>query len=288
MNTRAESLARALGGHKAGSQWMARCPAHEDGTPSLAITQAAARVLVHCFAGCTQDRVLAVLRQRGLWCADRETPPPPRRKPPPPPPSDSALSLWRASLPARGTIVETYLASRGLSLPQQGDALRFHPRLWHQYGRCCGPAMVALVRHGRSGAEQAIHRTLLKHDGSGKATLAPPRMSLGPRKQGAIHLTPAGETLLVGEGIETCLSALQATGLPTWSALCAEGIVALELPPQVRTVIVLADGDEPGEQAALRAARRWQKEGRIARIARPPSGMDFNDVLKDRRGRVHD
>jgi len=43
---------------------------------------------------------------------------------------------------------------------------------------------------------------------------------------------------------------------------------------------VLADGDEPGEAAAQDCARRWQREGRRVRIARPPQGMDFNDLLK--------
>jgi putative DNA primase/helicase len=27
-------------------------------------------------------------------------------------------------------------------------------------------------------------------------------------------------------------------------------------------------------------ARRWKREGRRVRIARPPQGMDFNDLLK--------
>jgi putative DNA primase/helicase len=47
-------------------------------------------------------------------------------------------------------------------------------------------------------------------------------------------------------------------------------------------VIVLADGDEPGEAAARDCARRWKRDGRRVRIARPPQGMDFNDLLKAR------
>jgi len=43
---------------------------------------------------------------------------------------------------------------------------------------------------------------------------------------------------------------------------------------------VLADGDEAGERAANTAALRWTREGRLVRIARPPAGADFNDVLK--------
>jgi hypothetical protein len=44
-------------------------------------------------------------------------------------------------------------------------------------------------------------------------------------------------------------------------------------------VIVLADGDDPGEAAAQDCGRRWKREGRRVRIARPPHGMDFNDLL---------
>lgn len=63
----AAELARALGGRRAGAQWMAPCPAHEDSTPSLAIREADGRVLVHCHAGCGQTDVIAALRDRGLW-----------------------------------------------------------------------------------------------------------------------------------------------------------------------------------------------------------------------------
>ena len=51
-------IAKALGGQRAGSSWLAPCPAHEDGTPSLALRDGdAGRVLVHCHAGCDQEAV---------------------------------------------------------------------------------------------------------------------------------------------------------------------------------------------------------------------------------------
>lgn len=273
MDTRAESLARALGGRKSGAGWMARCPAHEDGTPSLSIGDADGRVLVYCHAGCSQERVLAVLRERRVWSGQAVF-----RRPPPlrveHKPSDAAAALWRASHQARRTLVETYLGSRGLGLPATG-ALRFHHSLRHPGGERW-PAMVALVREG------AIHRTYLARDGSGKAPVEPSRMMLGPCRGGAVRLAPAGATLMVGEGIETCLAAMQATGLPAWAALSSSFLRALDLPDVVRAVIVLADGDDPGEAAARHAAQRWRDEGRRVRIARPPRGMDFNDMLLKR------
>jgi putative DNA primase/helicase len=59
---------------------------------------------------------------------------------------------------------------------------------------------------------------------------------------------------------------------------------ALDLPDTVREVIVLADGDDPGELAARDCAWRWKREGRRVRIARP--GMDFNDLLMGRPPRI--
>jgi hypothetical protein len=53
------------------------------------------------------------------------------------------------------------------------------------------------------------------------------------------------------------------------------------LPPSVKSVIILADGDTPGDEAARISARRWLREGRMVKIARAPSGKDFNNVLQE-------
>ena len=64
----AAALAQALGGRKAGGTWMARCPAHDDRSPSLSISSSKdGKVLVRCHAGCDQRDVIAALRARGLW-----------------------------------------------------------------------------------------------------------------------------------------------------------------------------------------------------------------------------
>ena len=194
--------------------------------------------------------------------------------------SEVALAIWQSSTPAEGTPVETYFASRGIHLTPS-DALRFHAGLKH---RSAGiwPAMVALVTRGVDDVPLAIHRTFLARDGSGKAPVDPQKMMLGPCRGGAVRLAPAGGVLMVGEGIETCLAAMQARGLPAWAALSTSGLLALDLPPDVRDVIVLADGDEAGKAAARGAALRWKREGRRVRIACPPQGLDFNDMLLGR------
>lgn len=43
------------------SRYMARCPAHNDRTPSLVVSQADDKVLFHCYAGCTPDEILTAV-----------------------------------------------------------------------------------------------------------------------------------------------------------------------------------------------------------------------------------
>jgi putative DNA primase/helicase len=292
----AEAIARALGGRKAGSGWTARCPAHDDRTPSLAIREADEnKVLVRCHAGCDQERVIAALRGRGLWSesCSRSSPWTARRRAVEREPdhdesrrTEMALAIWQSATPAPGTPVAAYLASRGIHLPPS-DALRFHAALKHPSGGFW-PAMVALVTSGIDGTPLAIHRTYLARDGAGKAPVDPQKMMLGPCRGGAVRLADPGAVLMVGEGIETCLAAMQASGQPAWAALSTSGLRALDLPKDVRDVIVLADGDEAGEAAARDCALRWKRQGRRVRIARPPQGMDFNDMLSGRAPRIEE
>lgn len=291
----AETIAKALGGHRAGATWMARCPAHDDSSPSIAISAGSnGKVLVRCHAGCDQRDVIAALIESGLWDAtgkryggiarkhrknlEREPDPDAKAR------TEAALAIWRASQDIAGSLAETYLRSRRLVLSPL-SSLRCHPGLKHASGGVW-PAMVALVGHGETGEALAVHRTFLARDGHGKAPVDPPKMMLGPCRGGVVRLGEPGDVLMVGEGIETCLAAMQATGKPAWAALSTSGLRSLDLPRAIVEVIVLADGDAPGEAAAQDCARRWQREGRSVRIARPPSGMDFNDLLKARNPAV--
>ena len=51
-----------------GNSYVARCPAHDDKSPSLAVSVAEdGRILMHCFAGCSTSDVMSSL---GLGLAD--------------------------------------------------------------------------------------------------------------------------------------------------------------------------------------------------------------------------
>ncbi len=52
---------------QAGGGWEAACPCHEDRKPSLSITEKPDRLLLHCFAGCENEDIVAAI---GLRMAD--------------------------------------------------------------------------------------------------------------------------------------------------------------------------------------------------------------------------
>ena len=234
MSTSLQRAAHALGGEVVGAQVLAPGPNHSQKDRSLSIKfdpGAPDGFVVYSFSG--DDPILCKEYVRAkLSLAPREatSDPPPKRR------ADhhhtkrtkGALAIWDASGLADGTPVETYLASRGLhlSLP---PTLRFKAGLKHPSGGVW-PAMVALVTRGSDDTPVALHRTFLAPDGVGKAPVEPQKMMLGPCRGGAVRLAPAGDVLMVGEGIETCLAAMQATGHPAWAALSTSGLKALDLP----------------------------------------------------------
>ena len=62
----AHSLVKALRGHWHGSYGTARCPAHDDHSPSLSVSERGGKLLVHCHAGCSQEVVWDELQRLGL------------------------------------------------------------------------------------------------------------------------------------------------------------------------------------------------------------------------------
>jgi putative DNA primase/helicase len=288
----AEAIARALGGaFRAGQWWRCRCPVHQSRGPSLALRDGDSRLLVKCWAGCGARDVLGELERLGLLSGDvpsfvdcigrrgerdrldRECR------------IANARDLFvNESRPAASTLVERYLNSRGIliSIP---DTIRASLGwLFHRESAERRPAMLGLVEHVEHGSV-GVHLTYLAVDGSGKATLDPNRKFLGPVRGGAVRLGPivAHEWLVVGEGIETVLSAMQLWGLPSgWATLSESGLRNLVLPPEAQRIVIAVDNDENGvgQAAARDAACLWAAEGRTVRVMLPPTpNTDFNDIL---------
>jgi hypothetical protein len=292
----AADIALALGAaQRSGQWWRCVCPVHGSRGATLALRDGDRALIVKCFAGCDPRDILAELRRRGLLAAEARAPTMPldaaaelrgyvadaahrRRR------LDLARDMLASSMPASGTVVERYLGSRGYTGPLP-PSLRFigmhAPYGWHAPSGDRRPVMMAAVEHADYGFV-GVTRTFLAIDGSVKASLDPPRLFTGSVAGGAVQLAAAAETLLIGEGIETVLAGISATGLPGWAALSTSGLKALLLPPLVQHVIILADNDKSGagERAARTAAARWRAGGRRVSIYMSPRiGVDAADLI---------
>jgi hypothetical protein len=243
---------------------------------ALAITNADGRMLYHCHAGCSQRTLWQIVRNY----EPQEYDPPEQFSRIGTNAVEFVRSLWAKSRPAVKTPVVQYLKSRGIAgaIP---PALRYLPDHRHKPTKTEWPVMLAAVVDA-VGNLRALHRTYLARNGSGKAPVQPPRMTIGPVAGFACHLAEPENEIAVSEGIETGLSVQLATGIPTWAALSAGGLRNLILPPLPRAhlVTIAADADTIGIKSARVAAARWKLEGRQVCVATPPRpGTDFNDVL---------
>jgi hypothetical protein len=194
-----------------------------------------------------------------------------------------AMRIWGESWDAKDTLVDRYLTSRGLTRFRPYDILRFHPSLYHAESKTRGPAMVAMLQSAAHGRHVAIHRTWLAEPGI-KSNVKPVRKALGPVLGHTVRLTFGGTTVILGEGLESTFAAMQLFGKPGfyggWATLSATGLASVILPVHINTVLIAADHDPAGLNAAYTAAARLRTEGRKVDIAVPPkAGTDFNDVL---------
>jgi putative DNA primase/helicase len=133
-----------------------------------------------------------------------------------------------------------------------------------------------------SGALATLHRTYLALNGHKAAVPTPKKMMSpavpGATKGGAIRLYTPDETLAVTEGIETALAVRCATGLPVWATCSAGGIARLIVPAKVRLVVICADHDTAGLDAARALARRLLVERRHVKMLTPATpGADWAD-----------
>jgi hypothetical protein len=244
-----------------------------------------------------------------------------------------AIEIWQRGAPFAGTMSAAYLAHRGCNLSHHPHIfkcfrhLEAHPYIKKIAGENVtlhtGPALISAVQDAR-GRLSAVHQTWLDlSTSSGKAEIRnpglrkPPAAKLvqGSKKGGAIRLSGNAclSTLVMGEGIETTLSALvvapaalsgavsywagvdlgnmagvmqrvpgtRYSGLPDLSD--AEAWIP---PANVTRLIFIMDGDsEPKMTRAklLSGLRRAMdaRPGLSAQIVRAGDGVDLNDILKD-------
>mgnify|MGYP003708637697 FL=1 len=277
----ARRICESRGGKWSGTKGMARCPAHDDRTPSLGISLGRQAILFHCFAGCDQQSVLAALAREGfeapaLFSGSATTNEPEStstRKP-----SAAALRIWRDAQPLRASPAKAYLESRGILAAS--PALRFHPRTpLGPKGRARFlPAMIAAVSLDEGPI--AIHRTFLS--GNTKAAFDKPKRALGALGESAVRLfAPASGKLGLAEGIESAMSAYALTGVPVWATLGNERFGLVSVPESVTELHLFVDYDDGGDLAVERSLSAYARKGRTIHVRKPSvRGTDWNDELQ--------
>lgn len=197
--------------------------------------------------------------------------------------------------------VGRYLTGRGCHLPAAAD-LRWHPDFGYlrPNSNWRGPCMVALITSAMTAAPMSFHFTWINPATYEKAPLERPRLlAKGMSKMGGVIRlcddAELGEWLMVGEGIETMLSAQVLTGMPqAWAAIDAGNLAQMPIPDWLRSIVVVADHDKlnprTGKRAGLQAASdlierciKTQTVHDVEVIYPPQEGWDANDMLQARR-----
>ena len=289
----AREIALALGGQRAqrlaDGGYLVPCPVPSHGkgrgdrNPSLRICDGDTQLLVRCFAGCDARDVLGELRRRGLLGdrARRDGSAAALTKKYAPQVRDHAdkqhrraARMWSRRQPIGGTVAEIYLRkTRCITCalpPTLGFLSPWKPE------HC--PAMIAAFAlsdaiepgvvappHGVT----AVHLTLLKPDGSGKADVEKPKLIVGSPDGLPIVLALANDLLglAITEGIEDALTVHQATGLGAWAAGAGGRMPALAstIPCHIECVSVAIDDDEAGNRFGNELVRRIEARGIEAR-----------------------
>ena len=178
-----------------------------------------------------------------------------------------ARRMWRASQEATGTPVDFYMRSvRGITVPLPAT-VRFlppfkpshHPAMIVAYGMADEPqpGIMAIAEAKIT----AVHLVLLKADGSGKADVEKPKLTIASPAGMPMVLAPLNDLLALGicEGAEDALSVFQATGLGAWACGGAGFMpkVADAVPSYAEAVTVYATATRTADAAPAIWPSAW-------------------------------
>jgi len=282
-----------------GKGWCCRCPAHDDGNPSLSINAGDdGRALVTCHAGCTFDAVCGAI---GLRPADLFTDDPTRRNGHAPKTRRRGDGDTITRKPGAGadsvTVASDAAGGRTFTMPHEAVAEleRRHGPLskgW-RYQNAAGD-MVGLVIRWDTPIGKDVRPVARKADGSGWIIGGMPT----PRPLHALPdllKTPVGSRVYITEG-EKAADAARAVGLvATTSPHGAKSAKQADWSPMNgRDVVILPDHDDAGKQYAADVVKLAMAAGaksvRIVRLvelwADLPEGGDMADLVEHRGGDV--
>lgn len=266
MSASLQQLLDGVGAKSSGDGWQGHCPAHDDPTPSLTITEKNGKILIHCHANCAQAEVIAALRDRGLWPigGDGQRP---------------AASSRRAKSAARVPIPEQ--AKHSLNERLRGDWSRENRgeavRCW-RYHTAEGGWVFGVVRFEKAGRKSIIPYYYGAderwHEGQ-------PFDHDRPLYRLPELLAKPALPVVVVEGEKACDALQQLLGDAALATTWPGGSNAVSRadwsPLADRVVTIWPDRDSPGRKAAAAIAGRLPS----ARLIDVGSGEDGRDAADD-------
>jgi len=185
----------------------------------------------------------------------------------------------------KGSPAELYLKNRGIEiLPQY--SVRFSPKQYSISSKSPMPSMYCIVSNEKNKIKY-IHNTFIL--GGVKANVDHPKQmkTIVPTEESvACKMFPLDSNILgIGEGVETCLSAMQLYGITTWALMNSSFLKRFIAPDKVQTLVIFADNDSNGTglQAAFTCGRKnilnRNNVNKVVIYWPKTYNTDFNDVL---------
>ena len=196
---------------------------------------------------------------------------------------NTAKHTWSKCEYIQNTLGETYLKNRGIYISGEDGAIKYKERIYNSETSSFIPALLFYVSEQRGSDLTAIHRIYLSEDGK-KANLNQPKMALGIIKGSGIWF--GGEVtnkLYIAEGPENALSILSMGRSPVVCTINASNFGNLTIPDSVTNITLCPDNDKAGISNSKKALKNYAKKGRKIKLAFPPKGKDWNDILLERK-----
>lgn len=272
----AKEAVKRLNGTWHGSYGKARCPAHDDSSPSLSITPGRDAVLFHCFAGCSQSEIIAALAANGGYVrpTERDTAPPERRDLAP-----LARDLWSKARPLAGTPAQRYLERRRIGHSTIG---RYDPAAkTYEGGKLLRlPALLLPIIERRQLV--ALARVFVNADGDKHPLLADAKRTLAEPRGGAVPIGEIeGDHLNLAEGFEEAESVIAMFGLPgCWSVNGTDLYARIHIPDHIRSITVYSQHGKAARSGLEKAQGNLAQGGRSLHVVLPPAGGDWNDAWR--------
>ncbi len=268
-------------GHKG---WLARCPAHSDRSPSLALRQTSdGTILIHCFAGCD---IRGITDAVGIDTADLFPHADRHGKPIQQPLTDAERNAARNIREKRARIERQHAATAAARQWSQFSTTGSSEYCKRKgineqglrYGCDGGGKFAAVPKRNTAGEIVGFERLYDTPDGKGKNRKFTNKGKQAPDAHHWLGDAPGSSEIGLAEGFATAATLHETLTIPVACCFGAGNLLAVAEAIRAqysdKSSVIFADNDETGLAKATAAAHAIK-----ARLVVPPVKGDFNDLV---------